>query len=102
MNKLNQRMLTKPEQFAELIIINGQVQGVGFRPFVYRLAKAQQILGWVKNEVGHVSILAQGSAEALARFKKALIDEAPPLAKPSFQRINKTDIHPLHDFAILL
>lgn len=63
--------------------LTGQVQGVGFRPFVYRLAHAHGLAGWVRNRLGEVEILAEGSHEALERFAVALIAEAPPLARPS-------------------
>ncbi len=46
--------------------IGGRVQGVGFRPFVYRLAHHYELTGWVRNNGGEVEIHAQGSAERLA------------------------------------
>ena len=61
--------------------ITGQVQGVGFRPFVYRLAQRYGLAGWVRNLTGDVEILAQGDVAALARFGAALVAEAPPLAR---------------------
>lgn len=60
----------------------GHVQGVGFRPFVYRLAHALEITGTVRNLQGEVDILAQGAPDALARFARELIENAPPLARP--------------------
>lgn len=63
-------------------VLTGQVQGVGFRPFVYRLAHALKLNGWVRNRLGEVEILAEGLAETLDRFAHALIAEAPPLARP--------------------
>jgi len=63
-------------------ILGGRVQGVGFRPFVYRLAVRHALSGWVRNRVGQVEIHAQGAPEALAAFGRGLIDEAPPLSKP--------------------
>lgn len=62
--------------------LTGQVQGVGFRPFVYRLAHELGLAGWVRNRLGEVEILAEGDAAALDRFAQALIAEAPPLARP--------------------
>ncbi|MDG4597022.1 MAG: carbamoyltransferase HypF [Candidatus Contendobacter sp.] len=62
------------------IRIRGQVQGVGFRPFVYRLAHDLRLGGWVRNDATGVAIEAQGSATALERFLTAL-RQPPPLAR---------------------
>jgi hydrogenase maturation protein HypF len=67
--------------------LTGQVQGVGFRPFVYRLAHALGLAGWVRNRLGEVEILAEGGREPLERFAAALIAEAPPLARPSIASV---------------
>ncbi len=64
------------------IVVSGRVQGVGFRPFVYRIALAHGLAGWVRNETGKVVIFAEGAPAALENFASALIAEAPPLAKP--------------------
>lgn len=55
----------------------GIVQGVGFRPFVSRLAAAHAILGSVCNKGSYVEILAQGSARDMAAFRRALTANAP-------------------------
>ncbi len=60
----------------------GHVQGVGFRPFVYRLAHRHGLCGWVQNQLGRVVVLAQGAPGALATFAADLITHAPPLANP--------------------
>ncbi|WP_459867244.1 carbamoyltransferase HypF [Endothiovibrio diazotrophicus] len=65
-----------------LITLTGRVQGVGFRPFVYRLAHAHRLTGWVRNRAGRVEILAAGDENALERFERELIERAPPLARP--------------------
>jgi len=65
------------------IRLSGHVQGVGFRPFVYRLARAHEIKGHVQNQLGEVSIVAHGSADALSRFESELISKAPPLSRPA-------------------
>ena len=61
--------------------ITGVVQGVGFRPFVYNLARRLDIRGWVKNTSAGVDILGDGSKENLDSFIAALRNEAPPLAR---------------------
>lgn len=56
------------------------MQGVGFRPFVYRLALRYGLDGWVRNGSAGVLLEAQGETAALAAFEKSLVGEAPPLA----------------------
>jgi hydrogenase maturation protein HypF len=63
------------------IHITGVVQGVGFRPFVYGLAKRLDLTGWVRNTSAGVDIEADGMPEALHRFAEALASESPPLAR---------------------
>jgi hydrogenase maturation protein HypF len=61
--------------------IGGRVQGVGFRPFVYRLAHAFELVGWVRNSSGSVEIHAQGSADRLSAFGRGLLSECPGTAR---------------------
>ena len=63
------------------ISVSGIVQGVGFRPFVYRLASARGLSGFVANTPDGVAIEAQGQAAQLEDFLIALRKEAPPLAQ---------------------
>ncbi|MDZ8227119.1 carbamoyltransferase HypF [Nostoc sp. ChiVER01] len=65
----------------EEIRVRGTVQGVGFRPTVYRLAKACGLLGDVCNDGQGVLIRVSGSEEALTEFVARLQTECPPLAK---------------------
>jgi len=60
--------------------VGGRVQGVGYRPFVYRLAQRLELAGWVRNRGGEVEIHAQGSCEQLQAFSEALLKQAPPAA----------------------
>ena len=62
------------------IKIFGIVQGVGFRPFVDRLAKRFKLKGSVANRGSYVEIFAQGSEEIVKSFCKAIENEAPPRA----------------------
>ncbi|MHB8825183.1 MAG: acylphosphatase, partial [Thiobacillus sp.] len=71
-----------PERIAQHITISGRVQGVGFRPFVYRLAQQHGITGWVRNVDGAVEIHAEGAPTQLRHFSDALLKEAPPLSAP--------------------
>ncbi len=63
------------------ISIRGVVQGVGFRPFVHRLAIKHDLAGWVRNASGDVQIQVEGDPAAVATFVRDLRAEAPPLAR---------------------
>ena len=62
------------------LTIHGAVQGVGFRPFVFRLAAEIGITGWVLNTGQGVIIEAEGEPEQLAAFRERLRRERPPAA----------------------
>lgn len=62
------------------LTISGIVQGVGFRPFLHRLANRLELGGWVRNTAGGVELELEGSGDALETFQKALRDAPPPLA----------------------
>lgn len=64
----------------ELHIISGNVQGVGFRPFIYTTALACALTGFVQNTHEGVRIEIQGQAEQLKAFNQKLQDSLPPLA----------------------
>lgn len=70
-------MLTQRQR----IVVRGLVQGVGFRPFVYRLAQALQLKGWARNDGQGVTIEIEGRPAALAQFALRLRQDAPPLAQ---------------------
>ncbi|WP_346209979.1 carbamoyltransferase HypF [Aeromonas salmonicida] len=61
--------------------IDGIVQGVGFRPFVYGLALRHGLTGYVLNDANGVTIGAEGSPEQLAAFARELRELAPPLSR---------------------
>ncbi|MBU2516499.1 MAG: carbamoyltransferase HypF [Proteobacteria bacterium] len=60
--------------------VKGVVQGVGFRPFVYNLARGLGLTGWVGNTAAGVELAVQGSPQAVEEFFGRLISQAPPLA----------------------
>ena len=61
--------------------VTGVVQGVGFRPFVHRLALRHGLAGWVRNDAGEVQVWIEGTRLALDGFVAALRAEAPVLAR---------------------
>jgi hydrogenase maturation protein HypF len=65
----------------ERFIIQGQVQGVGFRPFVFTLAEETGLTGFVRNSPRGVIIEAQGRSSSLRAFALALKTRLPPLAQ---------------------
>ena len=65
----------------QTLSVRGVVQGVGFRPFVYRLAHEYGLTGWVLNHSGGVEIEVEGPAAPLAAFVHDLEEKTPPLAR---------------------
>ena len=72
------------------IRVEGVVQGVGFRPFVYSLATRLGLAGWVGNDVDGVFAEVEGPAEHIRDFLAALERDAPPLA-----RVERVSARPL-------
>jgi hydrogenase maturation protein HypF len=66
---------------ARRIHVRGVVQGVGFRPFVYQLAKTYGLAGWVCNTSGDVTIEVEGPGESLDRFSSDLRNSPPPQSR---------------------
>src|SRR6266699_1178599 len=79
------------------ILIQGIVQGVGFRPFVYGQALRWSLVGFVLNDSNGVTIEVEGSTEALDGFQHALREEIPPLAR--IDSIATELVPALHDSA---
>ena len=77
---------------ARRVEVRGVVQGVGFRPFVWRLAERHGVHGWVRNGGGVVEILAEADEVALEAFCSAIAVEAPPLAR--VEDVRWSDIGP--------
>jgi len=63
------------------IRVEGVVQGVGFRPFVYSLATRLGLAGWVGNDVDGVFAQVEGAAESVQDFLESVRRDAPPLAR---------------------
>ena len=69
------------ERICERIHVGGIVQGVGFRPFVYRLARGLGLTGWVSNTVHGVIIEVEGENGAVDNFAGQLRAQAPPMSE---------------------
>lgn len=85
---------------ARRLVLSGQVQGVGFRPFVYRLAKQLGITGWVRNANGTVEVVAEGREAELKQFSIELITRAPAIARPVLDKSEPVSNEDHADFVI--
>ena len=63
------------------IRVSGQVQGVGFSPFVYQLAREIGLAGWVRNDSDGVEIEVEGEREQVMRLIERMQNEPPALAR---------------------
>ncbi|WP_071459881.1 carbamoyltransferase HypF [Bacillus massilinigeriensis] len=79
----------------------GRVQGVGFRPFVYKMAKAFGIKGTVQNNMDGVNIHAEGSEETLFDFTNSILVNAPRLSKVKEVKSEDAIFIGMDDFLII-
>jgi hydrogenase maturation protein HypF len=86
----------------EAIVVRGVVQGVGFRPFVYRLAAEEELAGFIGNDTGGVTIEIEGPAEKLETFRRRLQAEAPPLSRIDSVVVQSTPPKQEKNFRIVL
>ena len=84
------------------IHINGIVQGVGFRPMVYQLAKEMQLKGYVKNGSDGLHIFFNASQDVADLFFKRIKQQAPPKSKITSAIPNKIDEEEFTDFSIVV
>src|SRR5271157_2713560 len=63
------------------VLVRGVVQGVGFRPFVYRLSLEEGLTGFIGNDTDGVTIEVEGAAARVEAFLARLKTETPPLAR---------------------
>jgi hydrogenase maturation protein HypF len=82
------------------ICVRGVVQGVGFRPFVYRLAQANTLAGWVLNGEQGVEIHLEGSQEQLERFIRELKSSPPQAAQIATIEVEDAASEGLGEFTI--
>ncbi|MCA9800846.1 MAG: carbamoyltransferase HypF [Cyanobacteria bacterium HKST-UBA02] len=81
--------------------VQGIVQGVGFRPFIYRLAREHGIVGWVLNDEAGVDIHIEGADEKIDAFLSELPDQIPPLARIDAIDRRPCDPEDFEEFAIV-
>ncbi|HAJ91975.1 MAG TPA: carbamoyltransferase HypF [Gammaproteobacteria bacterium] len=90
-----------PDPVAALhLTVSGRVQGVGFRPFTYRLAQTLDLCGWVRNATGQVEIHIQGENQALQAFTRRLFQHAPPLSEPLLKSCEPATVDDIDCFTI--
>jgi hydrogenase maturation protein HypF len=85
---------------ARSVHVRGVVQGVGFRPFVFRLAQANALAGWVSNEENGVDIHLEGDEPALESFLRGLSSEPPPAAQITAIEVLRSEPAGLTGFTI--
>src|ERR1700751_4322899 len=83
-----------------LIRVRGVVQGVGFRPFVYRLARANALCGWVLNQENGVEIHVEGCDASVEAFVSRLKTERPAAAEISSLEIFRSEPAGFAEFII--
>jgi hydrogenase maturation protein HypF len=84
-----------------LIEVKGLVQGVGFRPFIYRLANEYKLQGWVRNTNENVLICINSVEDALIRFLNDIRQKAPPASEIVSIEYQMTETQECSDFRII-
>ncbi|HJU76020.1 MAG TPA: carbamoyltransferase HypF [Gemmatimonadaceae bacterium] len=85
---------------ARRVSLRGIVQGVGMRPFTYRLAQSLGIKGWVANSGRGLEIHAEGSLVAIESFVRRLTGDAPPVAQVAHVTVSDADVEGEQSFRI--
>ena len=93
-------METNGKREALDIQVKGVVQGVGFRPFVYRCAQEFGLTGWVLNAVDGVTIHAEGTEQALDLFAIKLVQDAPAAANVKEVELHEAGVEGFDTFEI--
>ena len=83
-----------------MIAVGGTVQGVGFRPYVHRLATARNLSGFVRNDTAGLTIDVQGEPHVLEDFLSTLIKNPPPTAVIQKVRTSRGPLQPYRGFEI--
>jgi|AntRauTorcE11898_2_1112593.scaffolds.fasta_scaffold02539_2 hydrogenase maturation protein HypF len=88
------------DRIAKHIDIEGLVQGVGFRPFIYRQARQHDLNGWVRNHTGGVEVYVEGVEYQCEKFIRTLKENAPPASKISQMKAKPAHLQNTHSFTI--
>lgn len=83
-----------------IITLTGIVQGVGFRPFVYRIASRLQLSGWVENRGSRVIVDVEGKEDSIKEFIYILLNENPSNAAIADLHIESQQVYGYTDFSI--
>ncbi len=86
---------------AQRITVRGLVQGVGFRPYIYRLAETYEVYGTVENANDAVYIHAEGTIEQLAAFLEAIPRDMPPAAEIFDIKNERAELGGAQEFRII-
>lgn len=82
------------------LCISGMIQGVGFRPFIFRRARSCGLTGWVRNDLRGVTLEIEGLPKQLERFTRGIRVSTPPLAV--IDEIVETRTPLVHDSAFVI
>ncbi|WP_455757260.1 carbamoyltransferase HypF [Sulfurimonas sp.] len=82
-------------QIRKSFLISGVVQGVGFRPFIYKIARSNTLVGFVHNDESGVELEVQGLKKNIKIFEEQLRSQLPPLAR--IDKITSKDIEPNYE-----
>jgi hydrogenase maturation protein HypF len=85
---------------ARRIRVSGVVQGIGFRPFVFRLATQWKLRGWVRNGDSGVEIHVEGDSDAIQAFIQEVTTHPPALAQITAVEVQNAAVEGLDDFQI--
>ena len=88
-------LMLRSEDIRQRVMVTGVVQGVGFRPFVHRIATELGLAGFVGNDSGAVFIEVQGRPARVAEWCRRLRAEAPPLARISAVTVTELTADPI-------
>jgi hydrogenase maturation protein HypF len=92
--------VTRAIRVARRIHVRGVVQGVGFRPYIFRLARTHALHGWVINGDDGVRMHIEGSEEYVEAFVKTLEPDAPAAARIAFLDVEPVAVAECADFEI--
>ncbi|MBF0406072.1 MAG: carbamoyltransferase HypF [Candidatus Riflebacteria bacterium] len=106
MNSLRKMQISEQNQKINKVTVEfriaGIVQGVGFRPAVFRIAAANKIAGWVRNDGGGVEILAYGLEKDIVQFENSILSEIPfPARIDNLEKISREFTLNYTDFQII-